>query len=74
LDGHLWPTLNATLIDWTTVTSTKVKVRTDVDLYYYRYMLYFRLNHKLSVSEYGKVEKAMTQQYVKQHPGILKIV
>lgn len=74
LDGHLWPALNATLIDWRIVTSSKVKVRTDVDLYYYRYMLHFKLDHKLSLSEYGNVEKAMTEQYVDQHPGIVKLV
>ncbi|XP_062576750.1 uncharacterized protein LOC134238644 [Saccostrea cucullata] len=69
MDAHLWPTLNTTLIDWTSVTSTKVKVRTDIDLYYYRYMLMFYLNHKLSVSEYGKVENALTKEYTDRHPA-----
>ncbi|XP_061181618.1 uncharacterized protein LOC133190156 [Saccostrea echinata] len=68
MDAHLWPTLNTTLIDWTSVTSNRVKVRTDIDLYYYQYLLKFYLNHKLSISEYGKVEKALTKEYIDRHP------
>lgn len=70
MDAHLWPALNTALIDWSTVTSHEVKVKTDIDLYYYLYMLKFSLNHKLSISEYGKVEKALTQEYTIKHPGI----
>lgn len=69
MDAHLWPALNTALIDWSTVTSQEVKVKTDIDLYYYLYMLKFSLNHKLSISEYGKVEKALTQEYTIKHPG-----
>ncbi|XP_052686989.1 uncharacterized protein LOC128166095 isoform X1 [Crassostrea angulata] len=68
MDAHLWPALNTALIDWSTVTSQEVKVKTDIDLYYYLYMLKFSLNHKLSISEYGKVEKALTQEYTIKHP------
>lgn len=69
MDVHLWPALNTALIDWSTVTSQEVKVKTEIDLYYYLYMLKFSLNHKLSISEYGKVEKALTQEYTIKHPG-----
>lgn len=70
MDAHSWPSLTTSLIDWSIVTSSGVKVRTDIDLYYYMYMMKFSLNHKLSVSEYGKVEKALTLEYILKHPGI----
>lgn len=69
MDAHLWPALSTALIDWSTVTSQEVKVKTEIDLYYYLYMLKFSLNHKLSIYEYGKVEKALTQEYTIKHPG-----
>lgn len=69
MDAHLWPALNTALIDWSTVISQEVKVKTDINLYYYLYMLRFSLNHKLSISEYGQVEKALTQEYTIKHPG-----
>lgn len=70
MDAHSWPSLTTSLIDWSILTSSGVKVRTDIDLYYYMYIMKFSLNHKLSVSEYGKVEKALTLEYILKHPGI----